>query len=203
MYPAVPVRFNYIPSLDGTPVLSDVGATQGGTRALNTSTGTTLYYPYRLERTRFPASGETHTFRTVSLQSFGPKQPGYFALDVTSPTIDAADSTSGPRFLWQLTTDANGNRMFGIGNPTPLIATLFVNLQTLGVASGETTREVAVAVLPGGLGDTTPTAGSCAAGPSATIQSVSGGPTGTTFTRQTRCYNNSPANIAARSLTIV
>lgn len=203
MYSGTNSRMNFVPALDGAPVVADVGATQGGTRALNTSTGTTLYYPYRLERKGSADTGEVHTYRTVSLQSFGPKQPGYFALDVTSPLVEAGDSASGPRFLWQLTTDDTGKRLFGAGNPTPAIATLFVNLQNLGVSSGVTTREVAVAILPGGLGDTAPAAGSCGPGPSATIQPVTNGPSGSSFTRQTRCYNNSQANIAARSLTIV
>jgi type IV pilus assembly protein PilY1 len=205
MYPAgTNTTINRIPVLDGMPVLADVGATKGGSRALNSTTTSTLYYPYRLERKRFPLAGETHTWRTISAQSFGSKQSGYYALDVTQPTIDTTDSSSGPRFLWQLTTDDNGKQIFGKGTPAPLITTLYVNLSALGVSTGETTREVPVAVLAGGLGDTTPTGSGCGPGPSATIQVVTeGGPTTSSFTRQTRCYNNSPANIAARSLTIV
>ena len=62
-------------------------------------------------------TGEKFTYRTIAVQSYGSKQPGaYFALDVTKPTIDTANlTTTGPKFLWQLSKDDKGNAFLGKG----------------------------------------------------------------------------------------
>jgi type IV pilus assembly protein PilY1 len=77
------------------------------------------------------------------VQSFGSQRPGYFALDVTHPTIpETTDTSKGPKFLWQLTTDSAGQPLFGKGGSTPAITTLYIG-----------GKQVPVAVLPGGRGD--------------------------------------------------
>lgn len=188
MYPGTQsTAMTRLPVLDGTPVLKDVGAT--------TSTNFPATYPYRLERVRTAVSGQTDTWRTLMTQGFGPLTGGYFALDVTSPTIDKTDSTTGPRFLWQLTTDANGHSLFGKASGNPLITTVFVSV------GNNDLREVSVAVLPGGDGDapdsTTP---ACAAGSLMPVLNT-GGPN-TVFRSLVPCYS-SAASIGARSLTFV
>jgi type IV pilus assembly protein PilY1 len=104
--------------LDGEPIVKDVVATTTG--------GVT-----RFERT--PSAVGSSSWRTVMVQSFGAAYPGYFALDITEPDV-------APKLLWQLTTVATGQPLFGLGG-TPLITTVFVD-----------GKEVAVAVLPGGSG---------------------------------------------------
>lgn len=175
-----------MPVLDGTAIIKDVGATQNA--------GSSSVYPYRLDRKKFPdpASSESQTWRTMLVEGFGPLQSGFFALDVTKPAIVTGDATSGPKFLWQLTTDDSGNHLFGKTSPNPLITTLFFNTGE----SSEPIREVAVAVLPGGDGDA-PTAGDCDAGPLMEQEDSRTKPR-----TLVRCYQ-SGRSIPARSLTIV
>jgi type IV pilus assembly protein PilY1 len=111
--------------LDGVPVIKDVVASPADV-ALFERSG---------ESARFGAG----LWRSVLVQGFGGTRGGYFALDITDPVISG--DTGGPRFLWQLTTDSDGNPLFGEGGGTPLITTVFLN-----------DKEVAVAVLPGGEG---------------------------------------------------
>jgi type IV pilus assembly protein PilY1 len=119
--------------LDGSAIVQDVVAT--GTN-----------FPYMLEREAGKEGdvGATNaTWRTILVQGFGGAQSGYFALDITDTDKPSNGATSGPRFLWQLTTtDANGQPLFGKGG-TPTIAT--INLNNV---------ETAVAILPGGEGGT-------------------------------------------------
>jgi type IV pilus assembly protein PilY1 len=176
-----------MPVLDGTPVLKDVVATQGGSAP--------TAYPYRLERKSVLASSETETWRTIAIQGFGPLTAGYFALDVTQPTVVKSDATTGPKFLWQLTTDDAGNAIFGKTSPNPTVTTVFVNTG----AATEPNREVPVAVLPGGEGDA-PTTGTCTAGPMMNAQDHLGA--ALTYRPQVRCYKSSNS-VRARSLTIV
>lgn len=116
--------------LDGTPAIKDVVATADSAQP---------NYKFRLERTLDQARGGTGEWRTILVQSYGAQHPGYFAIDVTDPV---PTGTGGPKFLWQLTTDAAGNPLFGRGGGTPLITTVYLG-----------GKEVAVAVLPGGYGD--------------------------------------------------
>jgi type IV pilus assembly protein PilY1 len=115
--------------LDGTPAIRDVVATKDESL---------VGYKYRLQRNLDDARVGEGAWRTILVQSYGSKRSGYFALDVTDPV---AEGSGGPKFLWQLNTDAAGNPLFGSGGGTPLITTVFL----LGV-------ETAVAVLPGGYG---------------------------------------------------
>lgn len=197
MYPGAGApMLNRIPALDGVPVIKDVAVTKDGNRALDPTN-----YPYRFERKRAAdaSTSETHSYRTIMVQGFGAKLGGYYALDVTSPTVDIADSKKGPKFLWQLTTDDAGNQLFGKGSGTPLITTLFMDTKQ----STEPVREVAVAVLPGGLGDApTTTTAMC---DSDNITAIAGD-VSSNYRPQIRCYgaNGSSVNsIAARSITIV
>ncbi len=124
LYPASHQRL-----LDGTPSIKDVVATADDSKPSG----------YRLERTLDQARGGSGAWRTVLVQSFGPQRPGYFAIDVTDPMLV---NGGGPKFLWQLSTDAAGKQLFGSGGGTPLITTVFL--------AG---KEVAVAILPGGYAD--------------------------------------------------
>ncbi|MBM4361197.1 MAG: hypothetical protein FJ104_00840, partial [Deltaproteobacteria bacterium] len=211
MYPLSAGSVNRIPALDGAPVIRDVVATQGGSRALATSGcsgGTTACYPFRLERKSAPnvSAGESHTWRTVMVQGFGSGRGGYFALDVTKPRIVAGDANTGPKFLWQLTTNEAGNQMFGKGSVTPLITTLYLDLRRTGLGGGftEPLREVPVAVLPGGYGDPVQASPPDCANPGAPLD-VPGYPPRT----KVRCWPDNPASpstknsTAARTLTIV
>ncbi len=115
--------------LDGAPVVRDVVARCNP--AVDSCT------EYRLERAPGAMRAATSWWRTVLVQGFG-EGSGYFALDVTDPE-------SGPQFLWQLSTNATGQRLFGDRTGTPLITTLYFD-----DGSGGGAKEVAVAVLPGG-----------------------------------------------------
>jgi type IV pilus assembly protein PilY1 len=198
MYPGTTTpTLNRIAALDGVPVIKDVSVTVGGPRALSTN------YPYRFERKRAPdaSQNESHSFRTIMVQAFGSKRGAYYALDITKPTIQTANlATTGPRFLWQLSTDAAGHQLFGKGSSTPLITTLFMNTGL----SGQNAREVAVAVLPGGLGDAS--TGTCNTADQASAIPNVDGTVSSAYRSSMPCYsaNGSSVNsIAARSLTIV
>lgn len=115
--------------LDGVPVIKDVVASAADVKVF--------------ERTADSARFSAGLWRTVLVQAFGGTRGGYFALDITDPVI--SDDSGGPRFLWQITTDSDGNPLFGAGGGTPLITTVFLN-------DGVQEKEVAVAVLPGGSG---------------------------------------------------
>jgi len=174
--------------LDGVSVVKDVVARK--------TSGT---YPYVFERTvedAIAGASASTTWRTILVQGFGGTYPGYFALDVTNPDpIQTLNSElGGPKFLWQLTSDTNGNPLFGSGGATPVITTLL--LEDDGLAA----REVPVAVLPGGSG------GAGSAGP------VSGTPGCARITTDFSKFGSYPprprvpcytANLGARSLTVV
>jgi type IV pilus assembly protein PilY1 len=132
--------------LDGQPVIADVPAMTVGNTIL-------------LQRTAPVAQAGEGTFRTILVQGFGVGQVdgGYFALDVTEPDLKLGGG-GGPKFLWQVTRDDVGHRLFGNGG-TPLITTLALDM----TGSGDAVN-TPVAVLPGGnLGtpivNTTVTAG--------------------------------------------
>ena len=185
--------FTHTALLDGAPVVRDVVATT----PLNNN-------PEEVEKIRFERSqADTNAgsggWRTVLLQSFGSSSPaggGFFALDVTNPVVgtDTNVNSKGPRFLWQLTTDASGRGMFG-RTGKPAIATLYFDPR-----GGSEPRQIPVALLPGG------------GGPEGTL-GASGCPTGSdtrsfpefgdSAPRQTvRCHETSEGK-AARSLMIV
>ncbi|HEY8946954.1 MAG TPA: hypothetical protein VIM73_22075, partial [Polyangiaceae bacterium] len=185
--------FNHKPLLDGAPVVKDVVAT--GAEGDDVE-------DLRFERVQADAIAGANSnarWRTVLVQGFGPLRGGYFALDVTDPELDSDPNNiqRGPRFLWQLTTDAANRSIFGRKGANPAITTLYFD-----PSGGENPREIAVAVLPGGAGDPG-TAGDGDGCPD---------PAGTNFgslqfTHQVqprsrvRCYGSEDVN--ARSLTIV
>lgn len=165
-YPGVYQRL-----LDGEPVVKDVVAEVREGRLF-------------LERTLTAATTGSSTFRTILVQSFGEGWPGYFALDITNPE-------AGPVLLWQLTTAANGEPIFGSGG-MPLITTVFVQ------GSGDTSaKEVAVAVLPGGKGGS-PTGSACERHGDLNVTHI---PADFAPRTHVNCYPDSAK--AARSITIV
>ena len=107
-----------------------------------------------LKRTRsdiLDTSVDRTRWYTVLVGSFGSSR-GYYALDVTWPESKKdpplnSGYVKGPRFLWQLTTDADGQPLFGQRSAPPTITTLFF---TMPGDSGP--AEHAVAILPGGYG---------------------------------------------------
>lgn len=166
--------------LDGAPIVRDVVAVP---------TGDANNPTYRFERALTQARAGESTWRTVMVQAFGGSRGGYFALDITEPEV-RSDGSGGPRFLWQLTTDASGNRLFGSAGATPLITTLFFR-------HGDVNKEVAVAVLPGG--PEARTTGTCArntADSGAVLQ-------GTDLFEGPRTSVHCYAGAGGRSLTIV
>lgn len=116
--------------LDGPPVVADVP----GTVFTNADTPV-------LRRT----STTTVQWHRVLLAGGGQAGGFYYALDVTDPTR--------PRFLWQLSTDFDGDHLFGSTTPTPAIA--IVN-----ITQGGITQQVPVAIMAGG--GTASTVGHCA-----------------------------------------
>jgi type IV pilus assembly protein PilY1 len=129
VFPVLRAQYPITPAslLDGVPTVKDVVSIDADG-------------PF--ERDAADAQNGAGTWRTVLAMGFGTGQVegGYFALDVTNPV----PSAGGPRFLWQLTRDANGKPLFGVGG-TPLITTVFIKTSTT-----DPGREVPVAVLPGG-----------------------------------------------------
>jgi type IV pilus assembly protein PilY1 len=135
------------------------------------------------------ASGSFNDWRSVVITGLGPSRGGYFALDVTQPEYKLPES-AGPKWLWQITGDANGNPLFG-ASASPVITTLFLKTASMSEA-----REVAVAILPGGY----------SAAPVSSV-GVARAQTGAQtldskwkFRPQVRSYNDSDP---ARSLTVV
>jgi type IV pilus assembly protein PilY1 len=133
------------------------------------------------------SGGGSAKWRTVLVSGFGGGGPGYFALDITNPVIKQNDANTGPKMLWQLTTDDKGNRLFGKRGGTPAIATLFFG------PGGIDPKEVAVAILPGGDSDA-PIVGDCPQlGNNELVDTTK------EIRKRVRCWANDPA----RSLTIV
>jgi len=168
--------------LDGVAVVEDVVATK---------TGAPPNYEWTLERDFTSSSENTNKWRTIMVQSLGGSTPGYFALDITKP--------AEPQFLWQLTETSLGKPLFGTGG-TPLITTINSN-----------GKEIAVAVLPGGLDNST-IPGTCTrynSPPWANTHYSSLASTGGGLTFEPRTEVNCSeavagvSQVAARSLTIV
>jgi type IV pilus assembly protein PilY1 len=182
--PAIPGEYpgNHGLLLDGAPVVRDVAATQRSGK-------------YYFERASVGERGsDPITWRTVLVQSFGSSRGGYFAVDVTDP--DPATTPGGPQFLWQLTTNSAGDPLFGLGGATPLITSLFFD-----VNSGTDPKEVAVAVLPGGTGgahNSGPDGTGCATATGSSPLSI-----GTPGELRPKVWCYPTAGIASRSLTIV
>ena len=107
-------------------------------------------------------------WHTMLVAGYGPNNAGYYAVDVTNPDASTLASGtyppdsplgSGPHFRWQLTTMPSTNtnyHIFGSHSGTPAITTLFMD-----PGDGGGTREIGVAILPGGYdGAPTTSAGS-------------------------------------------
>jgi type IV pilus assembly protein PilY1 len=186
--------------LDGEPVARDVVATPS-TRFPG--------YPWTLERSSIltrvgQGTTDPAQWRTILVQSFGGHSvagSGFYAVDVTSPEVDATGGKGGPKFLWQLTVDSANNPLFGNTVAAPLITTVFAKTST-----GGDPHEVAVAVLPGGAayddGGPGVTGTGCAL-PTAGITAATGYGG---YSRRTnvRCYPVGPnAGQPSRSVTIV
>jgi type IV pilus assembly protein PilY1 len=133
------------------------------------------------------SGGGSAKWRTVLVSGFGGGGPGYFALDVTNPVIKQNDANTGPKMLWQITTDDQGNRLFGKRGGTPAIASLFFG------PGGIAPQEIAVAILPGGDSDAPMPADCPQLGDNDLVDSTKA------VRGRVRCWANDPA----RSLTIV
>lgn len=107
-----------------------------------------------LHRTKTEAENGEGEWRTVLVAGFGSGRGGYYAIDITNPVPKEDEADSGPKLLWQLTTDDDGNPLFGTGG-TPAITTLFFD-----PTGGTNPEEFAVAILPGG-DSSAPLAGNC------------------------------------------
>ena len=90
------------------------------------------------ERSLSESEDGTAVWKTVLVGGGGAGGGFYYALDVTDPY--------NPVFLWQLSTETDGTKLFGDASGTPAIATIAVDENNNG------TKEVAVAILPGGHG---------------------------------------------------
>jgi len=139
------------------------------------------------ERSQAQALDLSAEWRTVLVAGGGAGGDFYYALDVTNP--------NEPEFLWQLSRDKSGEKLFGETTPTPAIAT--VEIKENGI-----TREVAVAILAGGSAPLHPTNTTCARKATSTPlipNSTSYQPRDTV-----RCWDTAPGNgMGARSVTIV
>jgi type IV pilus assembly protein PilY1 len=142
--------YNHQLLLDGIATIADVVAVTPTTEGA---------LPTTFERTSADAQSGSNTWRTVLVQGFGAEHSGYFALDVTNPVPDTSAPTDvtkgGPRMLWQLTHDGDGQNLFGRGGSTPAITSLY-----FAPSSSAPAREIPVAILPGGPGGTQVTTGS-------------------------------------------
>lgn len=165
---------NHMLLLDGVPVIRDVPA------RVTTANSAPIFE-------RGIGDADAGSWRTIAIQGFGSSQGGYFALDVTDPERSNNDANSGPRFLWQLTTSKGSTPLFGGMGATPLITTLFVK-------DNGKTREVPVAVLPGG--NASPVPGACTRSVDGHLSTVIPG-------TQIQCYGRTPSDYGAQSLTIV
>lgn len=103
-------------------------------------------------RTKTEAQNGEGTWRTVLVAGFGSGRGGYYAIDITNPVpkvtnaeTGETDASTGPKLLWQLTTDDDGNPLFGEHGGTPAITTLYFD-----PSGGNNPEEYAVAILPGG-----------------------------------------------------
>jgi len=103
--------------------------------------GTIVVKDILLERTigQAKVSGTSNGagWKTILIAGGGSGGGYYFALDVTDP--------KNPIFLWQLSTNKNGDKLFGDEAGTP-------GLAMLSLQDGTDVKEVAVALLPGGGG---------------------------------------------------
>jgi type IV pilus assembly protein PilY1 len=155
--------------LDGSPVIKDVVYTRSDTDA--------------------KSGGGSVAWHTVLVSSFGAGGPGYFALDITNPVPKSGVANSGPKMLWQLTTDSSDQPLFGQAGGTPVITTLFYG------PGGTDPKEYAVAILPGGVGAKTYATAPCDTPPTTDNLVDSSYPA----RAKVRCPDQDPA----RSLTIV
>ncbi|HSC88088.1 MAG TPA: PilC/PilY family type IV pilus protein, partial [Polyangiaceae bacterium] len=185
IFPSLQTQYPNKPSklLDGPPIVLDVPAEKGG---FNDD-----YYPYKLQRQGKVVLGEvtdaSSMWRTVLVQAFGGSRGGYFAVDITDPKIPSSwDKNAGPRLLWQLTTDAAGNPLFGEGGGTPLITSIY---------DSATKTEIAVAVLPGGYGGA-PMSGACPRKTSTTVAQLD---TNSQPLNRVHCYPFDQANDGAKA----
>jgi type IV pilus assembly protein PilY1 len=121
--------------LDGPPVVADVVFSRSATQAAGGGSGS--------------------DWHTVLVAGFGSAGGGYYAVDITNPVPKLGDPTSGPRLLWQLTTDAAQKRLFGLRSGVPTITTLYFD-----PTGGSNPKQYAVAILPGGQSDG-PTGAQC------------------------------------------
>jgi len=173
--------------LDGTPVVKDVVFDRAQGSALS-PTG-------------------TNPWHSVLVAGYGPQQVGYYAVDISTPSVPVVTGTTpGPQFLWQLTTvPATNQGLFAQHGATPAVTTVFV---------GNPAHEVGVAILPGGWQNppTTPAvAGGCARATVAghdlsELTNTAGVPTTFPYRAKVQCWGATGAAadpVVGRSVTVV
>jgi len=159
---------------------------------------------------RNSTSAASNVWHTMLVAGYGSSFPGYYAVDVTNP--DPSGMTSGgvpgdppelgPVFRWQLTKMPPTNfQLFAQSSATPAITTLFMN-----PGDGSGTREIAVAILPGGQNGP-PTSTVASGGCARAVKNSDSAPINSYAARGTvRCWGaNKLATdpVAGRSVTIV
>ena len=181
LYPAYPSSPNLL--LDGSPIVKDVAWDRGIAGGIQSASDPTVWH-------------------TMLVAGFGSNNQGYYAVDVTNPdpskltsgTVPPdSPSGSGPHFRWQLTKmPAKNYPIFGAHSGTPAITTLFMD-----PGDGLGTREIAVAILPGGV-DGSPTSSAGSGSPCArSVKITDSSPLGTYTSRQSvRCWGGSSPPVA-------
>jgi type IV pilus assembly protein PilY1 len=159
--------------------------------------------------------GDPTNWHTTLAAGFGPSQPGYYAVDVSStdttgiPKATPEPSPTGPVFLWQLTKmPATNGQLFGAHSGTPAITSLFMD-----PGDGNGAREIGVAILPGGEDSGPATTGGSVAACDRTGKLTDAQPADTSFAyrSQVRCWGTPPAGnppsktdpVIGRSVSIV
>jgi type IV pilus assembly protein PilY1 len=98
------------------------------------------------------ATAADKVWHTMLLAAYGPYQQGYYALDVTDSSAPTGVSGVGPVFRWQLTKlpgaaagSLSAYQILAAHSATPAITSLVMD-----PGDGGGTREIGVAILPGG-----------------------------------------------------
>lgn len=166
--------------LDGAPVVRDV---------VWERTKTTL--------------GSADVWHTMLVASFGAGNRGYYAMDVTDPERPGSSKSNGPgpQFRWQLSSMPEEKKgptreLFGPIGATPEITTIYADL-----GDGKGAREIGVAILPGGGGQS-PTTGSCDRAAKAT-DAAPPSSDGYKARSRVRCWGAKGDPVAGRSVSIV
>jgi type IV pilus assembly protein PilY1 len=151
-----------------------------------------------------PQGKSPTNWHTMLVAGFGSQGRGYYAVDVTDPDATKMPS-GGPTFRWQLTHMPSSDiEIFGAHAGTPAITSLFFD-----PGDGNGTREIGVAILPGGS-ETGPSSGMAGGPPCARAPKLSDATAplglGSGYRSNVRCWGANQKwtdPVVGRSLTIV